>query len=363
MKSKLGTSDVHPLWVADMDFRCPPMVIDALKQRAEEGIFGYTTLADDAYLFRAASAWQKRRLHWDIPVEWMEYSPGVVNSIFYLVSVLCDPGDRVILQNPVYPPFRSVIKDGGLEWVDNRLIEKEVDGQSQYCFDLEDLKLKAADPHNKVLLLCSPSNPGGRVWNKDELLAVKEIADQNDLFVISDEIHSDLVFPGITHMPWGKISSDENWAVLFSPSKSFNIPGLSTSFAVIPNESLRQKFVLKKYHLHGAMENPFGLVAALAAYQSADPWMDELKEYLQENYRLLKDALPSNISIFRQQGTYLAWLDVQALGGIEDIKQFFFKDRGLGVQLGRDFGPGGKNFVRFNFALPRPKLKELLQRL
>lgn len=363
MKKRMGKDDLWPLWVADMDFMCAPAIIAAVKERADHGLFGYTTMADDDALRGALYRWLKRRFRWDLKKDWILYSPGVVNSIFYLISSLCKPGERVILQNPVYPPFRSVIKDAGLDWVDNRLQLTEEQGQFSYRMDLQDLEEKAADPANRVFLLCSPSNPGGRVWTRDELLQVKDICQRHGVFVISDEIHGDLIYPEYNHTSWGTLGQDEEWAVLVSPSKTFNIPGLNTSFAVIPDQNLRKRFDAAKYRLHGAMENPFGLAAALAAYEKGEDWLEELLVYLKGNYDLVKENLSSPFRLIKQEGTYLAWIDASALGSDEAICSYLYDHRKLGLQMGRDFGPGGEGFVRLNFALPREQLIKVLEKM
>lgn len=361
MKARLGRSDLEPLWVADMDFPCPEPVVSAIKKRAEHPLFGYTTMADDPEIPEALTRWLLQRFQWEAPQEWVLYSPGVVNSMYYLVASLCNPGDRVLLQNPVYPPFRNLVKDAGCQWVDNRLVWNEE--TRRYDMDLEDLEKKAADPLVKLMLLCTPSNPGGRIWTEEELKAVAEICRRQGVFVVSDEIHADLTFPGKRHLPWGKIAEDDQWAVLFSPSKTFNIPGLGTSFALIPNGEIRRKFQRKKYSSHGAMENPFGLVAAKAAYLKGAAWLDELREYLFGNYQLLQQHLPEKLIPAVQDGTYLAWINAQALGSSQEIKRFFFDQRGLGIQMGTDFGPGGEGFIRLNFALPRKKLEAVLEKI
>jgi cystathionine beta-lyase len=300
---------------------------------------------------------------WLVDTPWISYSPGVVNSIYYLVQALCEPGDGVIVQNPVYGPFRSVIKDAKCNWINNQMLKIQGPRGPYYQMDLEDLEKKAADPKNKILLLCSPSNPGGRVWTMEELTAVRDICHRHEVFVISDEIHGDLIFPGERHIPWGLMDSTENWAVLISPSKTFNVPGLGTSFCIIKNKKLRDQFNLIKYHNHGAMENPFGLVAAKAAYAKASPWLNELKEYLKGNYELIDRSIPDNIKLYRQEGSYLAWMDVSSMGSVKKIKEYFYEQRSLGVQLGEDFGPGGEGHVRLNFALPSRVLKEILKRI
>jgi len=363
MKKRMGKEDLLPLWVADMDFQCAPAIIEAVRECAAHGLFGYTTMADDHALREALSRWLKRSFQWKVQEDWILYSPGVVNSIFYLISAICKPGEKVILQNPVYAPFRSVIKDAGLEWVDNRLRVVEEQGELLFRMDFQDLEEKAADPANKVFLLCSPSNPGGRVWNRDELLQVKDICQRHGVFVISDEIHGDLVYPEYRHTSWGTLGQEEGWAVLVSPSKTFNVPGLGTSFAIIPDGNLRRRFDAAKYRLHGAMENPFGLAAALAAYEKGEAWLKELLVYLKGNYDLVKESLPSSFRLFRQEGTYLGWIDASSLGTDEIIKSYFYDQRKLGLQMGRDFGPGGEGFVRLNFALPRAQLMKVLEKM
>lgn len=362
MQKKLGRSDVQPLWVADMDFLCPPPVIEAVKKCAERGLYGYSTSIDDQELFSLVLKWYSE-MGLSSSIKDISYSPGVVNSIFYLLKILCEPGDGVIVQNPVYGPFRAVVKDVDCVPLNNQLVEVDGPEGPRYEMDYADLEEKAALPTTKAMILCSPSNPAGRVWSMEELSRMEEICRKHNVFVISDEIHADLTFPGVSHIPWASVAKDQNWALLVSPSKTFNIPGLGTSFAIFPISKLKQQFEIVLHKNHGAMENAFGLAAAKAAYSQGRPWLLELQNYLQQNYQLVRERLPREFHCFDQQGTYLAWIDFRSLGNQKDIEHFLYEERGLGLQRGLDFGPGGAGFMRLNYAIPRQELVRVLNKM
>ena len=357
-----GAPDVLPMWVADMDFRAAKPIVDAVVARARHGIYGYTTRPDGVY--EAIADWARSRHGWTIEREWISFSPGVVPGLAFLLLALSDPGDKVILQPPVYYPFAATIRGNGREIVDNPLILEN----GRYRMDLDDLRRKAR-AGARLMILCSPHNPVGRVWAREELLALGEICLENGVVVLSDEIHSDLLFPGQVHTPFAAIREDfaRNSVVCTAPSKTFNLAGLQTAVVTIPNKELREKFDAVLDHLHLSLPNPFGLAAMEAAYRHGAAWLDELLAYLSGNLQYLTAFLEReapSIKVVRPEGTYLVWLDCRELGlPPEDLARLMRQDAKVGLDDGHIFGPGGEGFERINIACPRSQLHEALQRI
>jgi cystathionine beta-lyase len=351
-----------PMWVADMDFQSPPEVIAALKERAEHGVFGYSGGYDG--WFEALMQWMEKRYSWAPQREWISTSPGVVAALFMLVRALTEPGDRIIIQPPVYRPFYYVASSNGCELLENPLY---YDGQ-KYRMDLEQLR-QQVDPRVKLLILCSPHNPVGRVWSKEELVALGQFCLEHEITIISDEIHSDLVLPGNKHTVLTSLSKEleQNMIVCNAPSKTFNIAGIPASNVIIANESLRRAYrqVLRGSGL--ALPNVFAVTAVEAAYTYGEAWLDELLLYLEDNYRLaasfIVERIPE-IKVVQPEGTYLLWLDCRSLGfNDEELDTFIKKKARLLLEPGTIFGTGGSGFQRMNIACPRSRLLEALQRL
>ena len=358
-----GENRILPMWVADMDFSSPEPVVKALQERARHGIFGYTQ-PDQAYL-EAVTGWMKKRHGWPVEESWIVTTQGVVPALHLLVRALTRPGDKILIQQPVYYPFFSAIENNGCQIVSNALVLTE----GQYHMDYDDLESKAADPDVKLAILCSPHNPVGRVWTREELQRFGHICQRNHVQVISDEIHGDLVYPGVMFCPFSMADSafQENSIVCTAPSKTFNLAGLQTSNIFIPDRKTRQQFKesLLANGLFGI--NPFGATACRVAYEQGEPWLEDLLHYLNNNLneltRLFKSDIPE-IKVIQPQGTYLVWFDCRSLGlDKHQFRNLFLNQARVFLDEGSLFGPEGDGFQRINIACPRTLLMEALGRI
>lgn len=365
LTTRLGfdAEGILPLWVADMDFRAPQPVIDALLKRVEHGIFGYTSPLDDYYA--ALTWWQKSRHNWDIQKEWVTMMPGIVPAFNFFIRALTDEGDKVIIQEPVYPPFRSTIETNNRIVANNPL--KLVDGK--YVMDYDQLEQLAKDPQTKMLILCSPHNPMGIVWSSDELRKLGEICNANNVVVVADEIHNDLILPGNSHLTYALLGAEfaNNSIICTAPSKTFNLAGLQISNIIIPNPIIKEK-VDKELKKSSIMEpNTFGIVATTAAYsEEGANWLNQLLVYLESNaqfiHEFVNDRMP-NVKYTKPQGTYLAWLDFNDTNIGEELEDKLSKEARVFLNSGAMFGSGGKGYMRINFACPRSVLAEALERI
>ena len=360
----LGKDRILPMWVADMDFRCPEPVIEAVIARAQQGVYGYTMPGDDFYA--AVVSWMKRRNGWDINPDWITLTSGVVSALHMLVRAFTSAGDRVLIQPPVYYPFFSAIQNNQAEVLTSPLIY----AGGRYQMDFADLEAKARDPRAKMAILCSPHNPVGRVWSTEELTRFGEICLKNDVLVVSDEIHGDLILKGNTFTPFAKISPDfaEHSITCTAPSKTFNLAGLKTSAIIIPDASRRAAFrqALRSSGLSLA-GSTFGVVAFKAAYEHGERWLERVLEYLQGNLEYLeayvKERIPQ-IQVVRPEGTYLVWLDCRKLGLDKvELERLMRSQARVYLDEGGIFGPGGEGFERINIACPRSILTEALDRI
>lgn len=349
-------ADVLPMWVADMDFRTAPAIIEALQQRVAHGIFGYTRVPDAYY--EAVINWFGRRHNWNIQKDWMIYTSGVVPAISAVIKALTQPGDKVLVQNPVYNCFFSSIRNNGCEIVSNPLVYKE----NTYVIDYEDLERKVADEKVKILLLCNPHNPAGRVWSKEELTRIGEICIRHGVWVVSDEIHCELVYTGYTYTPFASISEEflHHSVTCISPSKSFNIAGLQIANIVSADEEVRRQ-IDKAININEVCDvNPFGVIATIAAYNEGEEWLLQLLDYLKGNYECMKTfcevSLP-NFPITRLEGTYLVWMDCRSLPyPSEELEEKLVKEEKLWLNAGTMYGAEGEGFMRWNIACPRAVL-------
>jgi len=360
-KAFFGNADVIPLWVADMDFKTPDFIVDAIKKRAEHELFGYT-FRSESYT-QSIVDWLKRRHQWEIKPEWISFSPGVVAGLTLAIEAFSKPGDGVIIQPPVYFPFFDSVKGTGRELIENPL--QIVNGR--YRFDLDDLRRKIT-PKTRLLLLSNPHNPGGMAWNKEELTSLAQICLENKVLIISDEIHSDLIFEGFHHTPLAGISEEiaQNCVVCMAPSKTFNTAGLTTSFLVIPNKRHFAAYerVMKLPHLH--MGNIFGTVALEAAYRCGDEWLMQLIKYLHGNYSFLESFFKNNlpeVKVMKPEATYLIWIDFSAFGLSDELINQKLLDAGVGLNRGVQFGKQGSGFMRMNIGCPRSVLTDALMRI
>ncbi|MFC2080755.1 MalY/PatB family protein [Bacteroidota bacterium] len=356
------TDDLIPMWVADMDFRTPDFIMEAIRERAGHEILGYSVRPDS--FFQAVINWYKDRQGWEIQRDWILFSPGIVAALSMAVRAYSNEGDKIIVQPPVYHPFFSVIKENKRIPLYNPLLEKNGD----YRMDFEGLKEKL-DPSVKLLLLSHPHNPVGRVWSEDELDQLARICIENNIIMLSDEIHSDLVFNPHRHKPLCTIGEEiaQNTITCVAPSKTFNLAGLSSSVVVIQNEELRARFNHELATGHLNMGNIFGSVALEAAYAKGHEWLDQLMEYLKGNLDLLGRFIESDlpgIRMYPAEATYLAWLDMKDLGlKSKELRQFMIRNARIGCNDGPSFGPGGEGFQRLNFACPRSVLQKALAQL
>lgn len=357
-----GKADVLPLWVADMDFKTPDFIVAALKKRMEHEIFGYTFRSDSYY--QSIIDWMKRRHNWEIQREWISFSPGVVAGFTFGIEAFSKPGDGIIVQPPVYFPFFDSVKGTKRKMIENPF--KLENGR--YTFDFDDLKAKI-DENTKLLLLCNPQNPGGMVWTNEELTELVKICLENKIMIISDEIHSDLIFDGNKHIPLASLSEEiaQNCMITMAPSKTFNVAGFSSSIVIIPNKTKFARFerIIGVPHLH--MGNIFGTIAMEAAYTHGDEWLNQLLQYLWENYLLLEDFFKTRlpkVKVMKPEATYLIWLDFTEYGmKNEELMKFTIENAKVGLNDGGRFGTGGDGWLRINIGCPRSILVEALEGL
>lgn len=357
-------ADALPLWVADMDFEAAPAIKKALAERVRHGVFGYTQV-DDSY-YGAVMLWFHRRHQWDIDRRWMLYTSGVVPAISCSIKALTLPGEKVLVQTPVYNCFFSSIRNQGCEILENELVRE---GDS-YVIDWDDFEAKCADEKTTVFLLCNPHNPAGRVWTREELAKMGEICAMHGVFVISDEIHCELVMPGCKFTPFAAVNEVNlsGSVTLNSPSKSFNTAGLQIANIICRDEDVRRRIdrVINIYEVCDV--NPFGPVALKAAYNESEDWLDALNEYIWGNYtylcgRLAKEA--PKLRVMRLEGTYLAWVDISRLGLTSDeATQRLLRDGHVLVSSGTIYGKkAGEGYLRINLACPRKTLGEGIDRI
>lgn len=363
-----GTPDVLPLWVADMDFAAPEAVTRALAQRAAHPVYGYTFYPDS--LYEALIAWLKKRHGWEIQREWIIMAPGVVPSLFASVMAFAQPGDGVIVQPPVYFPFFSAVTTNQRRLIENPLLLEN----GRYSIDFEHLE-KCASEGARLLLLCSPHNPVGRVWSREEMTEILRIARQYDMTILSDEIHADLVYPGQRHTVLATLEADEwpdetdssNIITALAPSKTFNIPGLGLSCLIAPNPVHRTALHKTFAMLHAGNTNPFSITAFETAYRDGAAWLDSLLIYLRDNRDFVSDYLAAHLPAIRlihPEGTYLLWLDCRELNMNDaQLREFFVQQAKVGMNPGTVFGQGGSGFMRLNIGSPRNVIADALERI
>ncbi|MDD2207728.1 MAG: PatB family C-S lyase [Aminobacterium sp.] len=357
-----GDPDILALWKADMDFKAPPEVIERLKKRLDHGIFGYPNRPDDFY--DAIISWMSRRHGWDIKKEWICHSPGVTPSLVFSMLAMTRPGDRVVIQSPIYAPFYHIIEENGRRITDNPLVLDN----GRFFMNLDDLKAKL-NSRVKMLFLCNPHNPSGRVWQKRELEEIAEICLKNNITIVSDDVHSDIVYEGNKHIPIASISRDieERTITSFSPSKTFNLAGFRSAVVVIPNKDLRDRYndLISGMHLAGV--TVFGAEAIAAAYSTGEEWLEELIEYLSGNLRFVEEFLRENIpaiKLIKPEGTYVPLIDFRELGlSSEELQKFLVHKAGVGMNNGAEFGKVTEGFARMTIAAPRSTITEGLNRI
>ena len=355
--------DILPLWVADMDFKAPKEVIDAIIKRVEHGIFGYSEAKDE--YFQALRGWMEEKHNWQIEKEWVVKTPGVVFAIAMAVQAFTSPGDSVMIQQPVYYPFKSVIEDNGRNVVDNTLVLNDA---GKYEMDLEDFERKVVEHQVKLFLLCSPHNPVGRVWTEEELIRLGDICVKHDVIVVSDEIHQDFVYTGRHHV-FADINESfrERTITCTAPSKTFNLAGLQVSNIMIANPKLRKKFINQINAAGYSQLNVLGLTACEAAYRHGSRWHEQLIGYLKGNLIYLKEFLIEHlpqIKLIEPEGTYLVWLDFRGLNMTESqLEDLIVHKAGLWLDNGTMFGKAGEGFQRINITCQRSTLEKAMIQL
>lgn len=355
--------DVLPMWVADMDFKTAPAVIEALRRRVAQGVFGYTRVPDAYY--DAVIDWFASRHGLEIPRDSIIYTSGVVPAVSAVIKALAEPGDKVIVQTPVYNCFFSSIRNNGCLIEENRLIS---DGDS-FVIDFDDLEAKAADPAARLLLLCNPHNPVGRVWSREELTRIGEICMRNGVTVISDEIHCELVYPPYRYTPYGSISREflEASVTCCSPSKAFNTAGLQIANIIAADPEMRRR-IDRAININEVCDvNPFGVEGLIAAYRDGSEWLGDLIGYLYGNYRYLLERFAADfpqLKVTRLEATYLVWVDIRALGmSSADLEDFLIEKGRVWLNAGTVYGDAGEGYMRINIACPRATLVEGLDRM
>ncbi|BAQ13790.1 putative aminotransferase, classes I and II [Clostridium botulinum] len=358
---KFGTSEVIPLWIADMDFRTAQPIIDACKRKAEEGVWGYTSRPDS--YFKAVQEWEKRRNQWDVDVFLMSWSLGVVPALSAIVKIFSHTGDKILIQTPVYSEFYDITEAWGRVVVENQLIEKD----GKWYVNFEDFEKKAKEC--KIFLLCNPHNPLGIVWEPEELKRMAEICIANDVLLVSDEIHSDLIFHGKKHTPTATLSKEISKKIItcVSATKTFNLAGLQASTTIFPNEQMKQKFDGFWMNMDIQRNNAFSSVAMEEAYNEGEEWLTQLLAYVSENFDFIKKYFDENIPKIKPNvpdATYLVWLDCRELDmSNEELRDFMIHKAGLGLNEGCSFGRSLSGYMRLNAACPRSVLEQALKQL
>jgi cystathionine beta-lyase len=357
-----GVKDVIPLWVADMDFNTPDFVITSLRNRLNHEIYGYSFRPPEYY--SSIIDWIKQRHNWPVKREWVCFSPGIVPALNFCILALTVPGDNIIVQPPVYFPFFSAVESHGRNLIYNNLKESE----GRWEMDLDSL-IASIDAKTKMIIISNPHNPVGRVWTPEELNRLADICLINNILILSDEIHSDLVLPGFTHTPLASLSEKiaDNTITLVAPSKTFNLAGLSTSSVIISNPALRKSYTRIVENLHVGGGNLFGTIASISAYSHGHEWLDALLYYIDNNIDFVKDycskMIPEIIPVM-PEATYMIWLDCRKFGMTgKELQNFFVTRAGVGMNEGSTFGPGGEGFMRMNVATTHQTVVKAMEQI
>ncbi len=357
-----GTTDVLPMWVADMDVATPPFVIEALKKRLNHEVLGYTLRTDS--FNDSIINWMNKRHGWKIDKDWIKFTPGIVPAVNMSVIALSKPGDKILIQPPVYHPFFPAVTDH-----ERVLLFNELKQNSEGIYEIDFIDLEKQLKEAKIFILCNPHNPVGRAWNYEELKKMGELCIKHKVTILSDDIHSDLILPGYKHIPIASISEEiaQQTITYMAPSKTFNLAGLATSFAISKNEALLNGLQHQINILHLGMGNLFGAIALEAAYNNGALWVDELNAYVAENAKYVDEFLKENlpqIKLIKPEATYLLWLDFRELGLEEDeLKKFMIEKAKLGFNNGAMFGSGGSGFQRMNVGCPKDTVIKAMDQL
>ena len=362
LKQYFGKDDLLPFWVADTDFKVPTCISDAIVKRANHEIYGYSFRGDDC--IKSVQSWLKKRHDWNVPLIWISSSPGVVTALSLLLMSLTEKGDKIAVQPPVYHPFFHVVNDTERNLVYNPLIRTE----SSYEMDFENLK-QLAKNGLKALLISNPHNPVGRVWNKNELLRLGEIARKYDFLIISDEIHQDLIYSDYKHIPLASLSEDlaQRTITCIAPSKTFNVAGLASSVIIIPNQKLKKQYEKLLSAMHLDSGNLFGHIAMQAGYENGKEWLEQLMDYLKSNVNFVREYLKNNIpkiKLVEPEATYLLWLDCRELEiSTEKLNKIFIDSAKVALNKGTTFGKEGEGYMRLNIGCSKSVLLEGLSKI
>jgi len=357
-----GLKDVIPMWVADMDFNTPDFIIKSLQNRLNHEIFGYSFRPPEYFL--SIIDWLECRHNWTVEKEWICFCPGIVPALNFCTLAFTQPGDSIIVQPPVYFPFFSAAESHGRKLIYNKLIESD----GKWVMDYDSL-IAGIDGKTKMIIISNPHNPIGRVWTPDELNKLADICLKNNILILSDEIHCDLVLPGFCHTPFAKLSEkiSENTITCIAPSKTFNLAGLSTSSVIISNPVLRKLFNRIVENLHVGNGNIFGTIASIAAYSHGHQWLDALLDYIDHNIDFVEDycrkMIPEIIPV-QPEATYMIWLDCRKFGMTgKELQNFFVNRAGVGMNEGSTFGPGGEGFMRMNLAITHQTVMKAMEQI
>jgi cysteine-S-conjugate beta-lyase len=357
-----GVNDVIPMWVADMDFNTPDFIVQALQKRLGHQLFGYSYRPSE--YFQSIIDWIKVRHNWHVEKDWISFSPGIVPALNFCTLAFTSPGDNIIVQPPVYFPFFSAAESHGRNLLYNRLTESE----GNWSMDFNSL-MNCIDDRTKMIIISNPHNPVGKVWSPEDLGMLADICLKNNIIMISDEIHCDLVLPGFTHTPLASLSEkiSENTVTLIAPSKTFNLAGLSTSSVIISNPVLRKSFNRVVDNLHVGSGNIFGTTASEAAYTYGHKWLDALLDYIDHNIEFVKDycrEMIPEIIAFPPEATYMIWLDCRKFGMTgKELQNFFVNKAGIGMNEGSSFGPGGEGFMRMNLGTTHQTVMKAMEQI
>lgn len=359
---RFGKEDVLPLWIADMDFECAEPIVHALKKRVKHKNYGYTFYPSEFY--DVIETWMETQHNWEIQEDWIQPTPGVTPALKLAIREFSNPGDKVIVQPPVYYPFYDAVRKNGRQLVLNELVLED----GTYRMNFEQLENQLEDPRTRMFILCSPHNPVGRVWTEEELTKLGNLCIENNVLVIADEIHSDIVFEDYTHIPFASISQEfaKHSITCNAPTKTFNLSGLHTSYTIIPDTVKFNRFSNMVENI-GLGINLFGIKALIAAYEKGTPWYTQLMEYLEENRDFTLDYVGEQIpgiQPIQPEGTFLVWLDCRELGlDSRELHQFMINEANVGLVNGATFNPGGDGFLRLCIGCPRDFLKKALQNI
>lgn len=360
-KDMFGSDDVIPMWIADMDFEVGQFITDAIKKRAEHALYGYDFRSDNCY--RSIIDWVEKRNGWKIEKDWIAFTPGVVAGLVFGINAFTKEGEGIVIQPPVYPPFAATINNNNRKIINNPLVVKD----GKYEIDFEDLDKKLADA--KMLMFCNPHNPTGRVFTREELLKVGELCVKHDVYIVSDEIHADLIHKPHKHIHIASLSPEiaKRTVTLIAPSKTFNVAGMATSVLIASDPETRAKFVGEIERIHVGAGNTFGSIVLEAAYRNGEEWLENVMEYINRNIKFSKDYIAENmpkIKSYPTEGTFLLWLNFSELGmSCEQIKDFLVNKAKLALNYGPEFGEEGCQHMRMNLGTSLAVIEQALKQL